>query len=138
MTETSSITTTSKRKTNNFLIRGKVSLIFLGDYKEAIVDTEALPALLHYQWRAVKANRCWYAKTTVGTFPNQVDLSMHRIIAKTPRGKITHHRNRNSLDNRKANLLNMLRYNHERLHRNNSLLIKFENCPDPEKLLTEL
>jgi hypothetical protein len=32
------------------------------------------------------------------------NISMHRLIAATPRGSLTDHRNRNKLDNRRSNL----------------------------------
>lgn len=101
-------------------------VIPLGSLKSAIVDSEEFERLSHYHWRAVKAHRNFYAKTTVGKPGNQADLSMHRLVAHTPFGQVCHHRNRNSLDNRRANLLNLDRYDHELLHRNNSLLIQYD------------
>lgn len=100
--------------------------------KVAFVDPCDYAGLMKYSWRAVKSGKCFYAKTTVGTGDKQVDLSMHRLIAGTKRGEVTHHRNRNSLDNRRANLLNMTRYDHETLHRRDTVIIKFDETYQPE------
>lgn len=116
----------------------KVRTIELTNDKVCIVDADLYEGLMHYKWRAVKSHRCWYAKTTVGHGDNQCDLSMHRLIAQTPRSQQCHHRNRNSLDNRRANLLNMTRRNHESLHRNNNLLVKFSEVVTPAEFQTVL
>ena len=50
---------------------------------------------------------------------------MHRLIAKTHYDMICHHRNRNSLDNRRANLVNMPKDDHHRLHGNDNLIVKY-------------
>jgi len=100
--------------------------IDLGNGHQAIIDEDLYPGLMKYKWRAVQAHRCWYAKTTVGSGDKQVELSMHRIIMRTPYGQVVHHRNRNSLDNRRINLVNMSKYDHQTEHRDNTLKIKYE------------
>jgi len=116
----------------------KVRIIELTNDKVCIVDADLYDGLMRYKWRAVKSHRCWYAKTTVGKGADQCDISMHRLIAQTPRGLQCHHRNRNSLDNRRANLLNMTRRNHESLHRNNNVLVKFSEVVTPAECQTVL
>jgi len=93
--------------------------------KTAFIDAEDFDRIRNHTWRAVQAHRCWYAKTTVGSPPRQVDLSMHRMIAKTQRPQVCHHLNRNSLDNRKANLRNMDKFDHQLLHLTDNITIKF-------------
>lgn len=125
------------RPKNKFEICGLVTVIHLSDEKCCFIDTVDIIRIINYKWRAVKSHRCWYAKTTVGKPGNQFDLSMHRMIARAGRNQQTHHRNRNSLDNRKANLLNMSRNSHMLTHRNNRLLIKFDEKYLKEKGLTQ-
>jgi len=104
----------------------QLTLIFLNDGKIAIIDTEDLPRVQNYKWRAVKSSRLWYAKTTVGTKPNQVDLSLHRMIARTKPHEVCHHKNRNSMDNRKSNLENMDKKAHSSMHTLNNLIIQYK------------
>ena len=115
-----------KSKQNDFYICGNTAVIILDDQHQALVDIDQLPKLLKFFWFARKSHRCWYAVTSVGVPAKMYQLSMHRMISKTPRGLICHHRNRNSLDNHRANLLNMSKFDHQILHANNRLLIKFE------------
>jgi len=61
---------------------------------------------------------------------------MHRLVAHTPKGMVTHHRNRNTLDNRRANLINLSPKQHHALHQNHSLLIKFGGI-GPEPIVLE-
>ena len=109
----------------------KVRTIELTHDKVCFVDADLYEGLMHYKWRAVKSHRCYYAKTTVGKAANRCEISMHRLIAQTPRNMQCHHRDRNSLNNRRANLINMTRRNHESLHRNNNLKIKFARVVTP-------
>jgi len=105
---------------------GNCAVIELDAEHQTIIDKDLLPGLLKYFWYARKSHKCWYAVTTVGEPQNTCTLSMHRLIARTPSGQICHHRNRNSLDNRRVNLLNMDKIDHQFLHVNNRCLIKFE------------
>jgi len=100
-------------------------MIPLNDGKTAIIDTEDIPRIKNYKWRAVKASRLWYVKTTVGSGKKKVDLSLHRMIARTPANEVCHHKNRNSMDNRKINLDNMDKKAHSALHKMNNLIVKF-------------
>lgn len=105
--------------------------IDLGNGMTAILNAFDYAHLYRYSWRAVKHGRAYYAKTTVGKGVKRCDLSMHRMVAHTPFGMVCHHRNRNSLDNRLENLINMTRQDHDMLHKNNSLCIKFADRPHP-------
>lgn len=101
----------------------------LGNGRTALIDEVDLPKVSQFTWYAVKYYRAWYARTTYMRRSCRHSKSMHRLIALTPADKVCHHRNRNTLDNRRANLLNLSRDEHKLLHRNNSLLIKFEDHP---------
>ena len=103
-----------------------MKFINLTNNKIAIVDDDRYNALMKFQWRAVRKRGGWYAKTTIYKNGNRIDISMHRFVAKTPFGLVTHHRNRNTLDNRRANLINHTKACHNSLHANDNLLIKFQ------------
>lgn len=100
--------------------------IVLSNDKIAIVDDDRYDALMKFKWRAVQHKRSWYAKTTIYKSGNRIDVSMHRFIAKTPFGLVTHHNNRISLDNRHANLINMTKPVHDAIHANDNVLIKYD------------
>lgn len=101
----------------------------LGISHVAIVDAELYDDLMHYRWRAVRYQRLYYARALTDPDRKKVGISMHRLIARTPGNMVCHHRNRNSLDNRRDNLVNLSRKDHELLHKNNTLQVKFSNDP---------
>ena len=77
------------------------SIIWLGKCKflrskgrYAIVDNEDYEWLSQWNWSGEYATRTEKGRLII----------MHRLILKTPKGKLTDHINRNKLDNRKANL----------------------------------
>ena len=94
--------------------------------KVCIVDALYKPILLKFNWRAVQAKRSWYAKADIVSHGKTITISMHRFIARTPRGMVCHHKNGNSLDNRKSNLENMTKKAHDLHHKNNKCLIKYQ------------
>jgi len=100
--------------------------IELTNGKVAIIDSVHENAIRAFSWRAVKHMRSWYAKTTIVKAGHQIDISMHRFIARTPFGQVCHHKNYNSLDNRFANLENLDKLTHHLIHRNNRILVKFQ------------
>lgn len=101
-------------------------LIPLSKGLHAIIDAADFDLVSQYKWRAVKYHRCYYARATFYKNSTRHSVSMHRLLGETPASMVCHHRNRNTLDNRRINLLNMLKNEHKFLHKNNSLLIKFE------------
>lgn len=106
-----------------------MKFINLTNNKIAIVDDDRYDPLMKFKWRAVRKRGGWYAKTTIYKNSNRIDISMHRLVAKTPFGLVTHHRNRNTLDNRRANLANMTKDNHNKFHANDTVLVKLEQKP---------
>jgi len=97
--------------------------------KFAIVDADRLETLKKFSWRAVQAKCNWYAKADSKDKKNPWTISMHRFIARTPSGMICHHKNGNSLDNRKCNLENMSKIQHTLYHANNKIRRIFETTP---------
>jgi len=90
------------------------------------VDDQDYDWLNRWTWRAVRYHKAYYAHGVLTTARGTAHRKMHRMVAHTPANMICHHRNRNSLDNRRANLINMTREEHNLLHRNNTLLIQFD------------
>lgn len=106
-------------------VQPQVILIPLTNDQFALIDESDFDLVSKYKWRAVKYRRSYYARASYRKNNKTHSVSMHRLIAQTPAAQICHHRNRNSLDNRRINLLNMIKHDHQFLHKNNSLIIKF-------------
>lgn len=81
--------------------------------------------VMNLDWVGTKKQKSWYFRTWVPRKPVGRWLYLHRLIANTPYGQVTHHKNRNSLDNRLANLINLPPGVHSALHKNNGVTIKF-------------
>lgn len=72
--------------------------------RECIIDDEDWPLIRKYHWRAIWSARKVYAVAKVRENGETRYLRMHRLILNCPQGKVVHHKNRNTLDNRKCNL----------------------------------
>lgn len=97
------------------------------DNKHAvIVDADLYDELAAFKWYLRRRRRSYYAYRLVNPPKRSPVRLMSHFVAQTPPGMICHHRNRNSLDNCRSNLLNMTRKTHDFLHANDSLLIRFE------------
>jgi len=106
--------------------------------RRAIVDAELYPSLSTYHWQARKSYCRWYAMRKVVRDGREFWVRMHRQIMNTPRDQITHHVNRNTMDNRRENLENMTQRDHHFLHQSTfPRLIKYgktsEKTGDPYK-----
>lgn len=93
-----------------------IARIHLGNNRWAIVDPERYEELICYHWIAKKSFNCWYAVRIKIRNGRKVFIRMHREIAETPDNMICHHINKDSLDNRRANLQNMSWWDHTKLH----------------------
>jgi len=84
----------------------EVRLIPLTRGQSAIVDAADFEWLSQWKWSAlyVKKTDSYYAVRTDWNKGKQIFILMHRLIAGTPLGQDTDHRNRKSLDNRRDNL----------------------------------
>jgi len=92
-------------------------LIDLGNERFAIVDSPVRRDLLAHKWYAVLWNFRWYAYSKRLLDGTPCYVAMHRLIANTQKNEVCHHANRNSLDNRIANLMNMSSRHHRELHK---------------------
>ena len=79
------------------LTKGKVALISPGRRKD----------IGYFKWCAKKSHSKFYAMRKIRTGGKVKYLLMHRVIANTPDNQLCHHKNGNSLDNRRLNLENM-------------------------------
>jgi len=101
----------------------KATHLYLGLGRFAIIDESNYEYLKVYAWQCERKKRSWYAYTVISGTKRVFKLYMHRLIASTPANMVTHHVNRNSLDNRRANLQNMLRSDHKLEHINNPVKV---------------
>lgn len=85
--------------------------------KFALVDPEIWVWLDRKNWRAKKSRGGWYAYKITRSSGKTRYAYMHRLINRAPAGKITHHKNGFTLDNRRENLQNMTESEHDNLHR---------------------
>lgn len=82
-----------------FLVRGSSEFV--------LVDDEDVEKISHYTWRTSchrKGHTTVYVVTDVRTEEKTIKILLHRLILNAPAGVLVDHKNRNGLDNRKANL----------------------------------
>lgn len=91
----------------------------------AIVNLNWVNRLRKYAWRAERFHASIYAVTEIIVRGHPKKLRMHRLVAGTPPGKICHHKNHITLDNRPENLLNLTSKEHTALHSRSQILIKY-------------
>lgn len=117
--------------TNEYRINSQSNVVqvILNHDQITLIDRKDLALIYNFHWRSVKYHRSYYARSTFRQNNKHHSVSMHRLISKTKAAEVCHHRNRNTLDNRRSNLLNLTKKEHQFLHLNNSLLIKFEIAP---------
>jgi len=89
--------------------------IALGRGLYALVDAADLEQLSHYHWFAKRSHSNYYAVRRVRRFGKDRLIRMHRQITHCPPGLQVHHLNRNSLDNRRSNLLICEPWVHQRI-----------------------
>lgn len=81
-----------------------------------LVDPGWFDRLIWLPWYAKKSRGKYYACRKVTENGHTYFIRMHRVIADTPIDLVCHHINRNSLDNRRANLQNMSWFEHAKCH----------------------
>lgn len=71
----------------------------------ALIDNEDLPLVEGYKWCAAPVRNTFYARHSLPWQGNKRPwLEMHRVILNAQPGQVVDHRNRNGLDNTRANL----------------------------------
>lgn len=70
----------------------------------AIVDAADYDWLIKYKWYAHKSRGGYYAETRIGPRSENRKIRMHVLIMNPAPGMEVHHRNTNTLDNRRCNL----------------------------------
>lgn len=93
-----------------------IGYIPLGNGGCAWVDEEDLGRLSKYHWFAKQSQSGWYAVRKVTSKNSVYFVRMHRQIMHTPRGLVVHHFNGIKMDNRKVNLLNCTKAQHNFYH----------------------
>ncbi len=83
----------------------------------ALVDPEDFEKVNALRWRARFSNACIYAESRPNAKTQYRTIKMHRFIMQTPEHQECHHKNRNTLDNRKCNLMNLSKSDHLELHK---------------------
>lgn len=89
---------------NHTTATGKSWAIYMGKDKFALLDYADYVRLRVYHWQAKKSKACWYAVRKVRTNGKTTYIKMHREIMNAPPGTHVHHKNLDSLDNRRDNL----------------------------------
>jgi len=92
--------------------------------RSAIVDDDDYARLKDIEWYISVSRGKMYARRQTRKSRPVGETWMHRIIARTPVGRITHHKNGNTLDNRKINLQVMSQKSHEKLCQARKMLEK--------------
>lgn len=95
---------------------GDFATISLGEGHFTIVDWDDYPWLIKFHWSWKISSHNIYAIRKYQYKGKTYIKRMHREIAKTPNGMVCHHLNRNTLDNRKVNLINLTPTSHKYAH----------------------
>ena len=102
----------------------RLPLIPLSHGKFAIVDPEDYPHLSTFHWSLRKSHWKWYAVRRVRFHGASQLIFMHRQICQATCDQHVHHRNHNSLDNRRCNLIALSPREHDLLDRLDRLQLK--------------
>lgn len=100
------------RKVRPLRFDGDIAYVPLTQGYEAIIDAEDAPLVCAWNWCARLSRRPdgsiskVYAKRKATVNGQAIALEMHRVIAATPDGMETDHRDGDGLNNRKSNLRN--------------------------------
>ena len=88
-------------------IDGDLAYVPLTKGYEAVIDAADVPLVGGVNWHAaVQRDGRVYAKRSQWVDGRHLNLLLHRVIAGTPKGMDTDHKNGDGLDNRRSNLRN--------------------------------
>jgi len=112
---------------NEAEIDGDVVTLLLEDDQKVLLDLDDWNRLNIHRWFIRKSFSRPYCMRKYRNSHGEFYIRMHREVMGTPGNEITHHKNRNTLDNRKCNLENMLQKHHHHIHtKTYPRLIKYE------------
>lgn len=77
--------------------------------KVTVISDEDFPLVFPYKWSASKSHYNWYARRGERRNGKMKTIYMHRVIAGTPKNKVTHHEDTDSLNNCRDNLVDCSR-----------------------------
>lgn len=97
-------------------ITGPTAFIPLHPMGFAIVDIRDYHWLSRFRWKIKRSKYCDYAVRVIRREGKQYELKMHREIVHPAAGMQVHHKNRNSLDNRRCNLEEIHPHDHTQIH----------------------
>lgn len=85
---------------------GLVALVDDADYDWLMAISSVWYADKPYRFRPAEADRSWYVRAATAAHPLNPSRNahMHRIILQAAKGTLTDHRDRNGLNNQRANL----------------------------------
>jgi len=93
---------------------GGYGYIKVGSKYSALVELDDYIQQGKYHWRPKRKKKKIYAVRRFVRNGKTYEISMHRAIMHSRPGEEPHHKNHNSLDNRKCNLENVPHNNHPR------------------------
>ena len=105
-----------KRGSQN-TIGDKCRMLILNKGYFALVDKTDYDWLVGWTWKAKRASHCYYAVRKSTHYGKTIQVKMHRAITQCPKDKVVHHRNGDSLDNRRVNLKVCSPEEHHLLHK---------------------
>lgn len=85
--------------------------------KVTIINDRYLPLIRPYKWTASKSNFNWYAKRSERVNGRSKTIYMHRVIMGTAKGRCVHHKDGDSLNNLRNNLVDCSRAYNSHLKR---------------------
>lgn len=95
-------------------VSGPVGIIHASHSINFIVDLSDWKRLHRFYWRSKKKKGNWYAYRRVKRDGKTCEIALHRTIAKSRSDEEPHHKNHNTLDNRRCNLENVPHSRHPR------------------------
>ena len=70
----------------------------------ATIDRSDFGMIVRHSWHVIESSSGIYAVTNIGKYPNRRKVYMHRMILDVFDKRQVHHKNGNTLDNRRENL----------------------------------
>lgn len=88
----------------------------LGHNLFTTIDYDDFSSFHKYHWKARKSHSCWYASRKETVQGKSRTVFLHRELLNAKPDEVVHHLNRNTLDNRRANLQLLTPHDHGHIH----------------------